>query len=256
MSNCVVTRVENPAGCLHRLWVKSTNSDGLPGWEPGQFVRLGVPDGDETPIREGRPYTIAGATEDSFELFLVAVGGGGTSEKLAALKEGDTLWMHPKVSGKFTLAKNPEGDSLILIGSGTGIAPFMAMISNQETVLNSYKQILIIHQVRSAEHLIFNQELSEFASNDERRLYLPYISQPSEPIHYADDHCAQSGYIHEAIARGDLNRALSSPLSDSTVVMISGNPNMIKSVTGALEGCGLTKHKKKVPGNIVSEEYW
>jgi ferredoxin/flavodoxin---NADP+ reductase len=254
--NYTIAKIENPVGCLFKLWI--TPNDGeVPTFEAGQFVQMGVPQGDETPQKEANSYTIAGVQDGALEFYIVAVPDGDVSQKLATAKVGDSLWVKPKIAGKFVLSDAPDMSRLLLVGSGTGIASIVAMTRQEEEKLNTYERVVIVHQVRDVDHLLYHSELAAFCAADPRRRYLPFVSKPTAPFYIRDGHGVQAGYLAEAIRLGDIDDALKGePKSDDTLAMLSGNPEMIKSVTTVLLAAGLSKHKRKDPGNIMSEKYW
>ena len=79
--------------------------------EPGQFVMLWLPGVDEKPFSlvNSNPVTLT-----------VARVGPFTSE-LHRRKPGDTLWLRGPFGNGFTL----EGEHLLLIGGGYGVAPLL-----------------------------------------------------------------------------------------------------------------------------------
>jgi ferredoxin--NADP+ reductase len=255
-SNYTLSKIENPTGCLFKLWVKP-NDGKLPAFEAGQFFQVGVPVGGETPQKEGNSYSVAGVVGGALEFYIVAVPDGDVSQKLTTAKVGDALWVKPKAAGKFVLSDTPDMSRLLLVGSGTGIASIVAMTRLEEEKINTYERVVIVHQVRDVDHLLYNAELAKFCAADPRRRYLPFVSKPTAPFHIREGHGVQAGYLAEAIRLGDIDDALKGePKSDDTLAMLSGNPEMIKSVTTVLMAAGLSKHKRKDPGNIMSEKYW
>ena len=47
-ANATIVRHEQLPGCLFRLWVKPDWDASTKEWEPGQFLRFGVPTGEPT----------------------------------------------------------------------------------------------------------------------------------------------------------------------------------------------------------------
>jgi dihydroorotate dehydrogenase electron transfer subunit len=109
------------------------------GPEPraGQFYMLATVDGWGR--RTGRPYlprafsvAEAEATADGVRLdFLVEDVGPGT-ERLAALQEGERLWVTGPLGRPFSQPRelNPESAGAILVGGGIGLAP-LAILRRQ-----------------------------------------------------------------------------------------------------------------------------
>ena len=81
--------------------------------------------------------------------------------------------------------------------------------------------------------------------------YIPTISRPGDPRNAGWD--GRTGRVEAVVA--DVCRDLDLR-PERTVVYICGNPEMIKVVSGMLEGKGFTRSQGKNPGNIHVEEYW
>jgi ferredoxin--NADP+ reductase len=254
--NATVVRYEALSGCLYRLWVRPDWDLSSATFEPGQFVRLGLVTGDETDKKLARAYSFVGVQDGVFEFYVVAVEGGKTSPRLGALREGDRLWCEEKIAGHFTVSRNPPGARCVMVGTGAGIAPFLCTLRHDAEALAAYEGVALVHQVRDPAHLEYGAELAAWAAEDDRRRYIPIVSKPPDRLTVRDGHAALHGHVQDALEDGRLERLLGGPLTADTVVMLCGNPDMIKAMTTALEARGLAKHKKSKPGQIVSERYW
>lgn len=252
-ANATVVRYEALVGCLYRVWVRPDWALGEAEWHAGQFVRLAIP-GDD--VKDARAYSFVDARDGVFEFYVVAVTGGRTSPRLQALRAGDRLWVEEKIAGHFVLEHNPPGARLLMVATGAGVAPFVCMLRNGAASLAAYAGIGLVHQVRSPEHLVYGAEIAAWAQRDERVRYVPVISQPTAPLHVVDGHAALTGHVQDHVASGRLARQLDGPIDASLVVMLCGNPAMIKDMTAALEAVGLARHKKSKAGQIITERYW
>ena len=142
LTNAIVSQKIELAPELIILQVKADGWD-LPEFEPGQFAVLGLPGmaprseqsdpEEETPdanrlIR--RAYSIASSSRsrDHMEFYINVVRSGALTPRLFALEQGDRVWLGPKVSGAFTLDKAPRTADVVLVATGTGLAPYMSMM--------------------------------------------------------------------------------------------------------------------------------
>ena len=117
------------------LWVVRHDSEPVPDFEPGQFVQVGLP--LERPAADGatrvrivkRAYSIASspAEKQGFELYLARVAGGRLTPSLWSVGVGGRCWLDPRPKGEFTLADVPPRSDLVLVATGTGIAPYVSI---------------------------------------------------------------------------------------------------------------------------------
>jgi ferredoxin-NADP reductase len=96
-------------------------------FDPGQFVSVIVPQGeDRKPLR--RAYSLAVPPEQGWGLCVKVVTGGPGSTYLASLKPGDTFRASAPY-GHF-LYDHESGRDACFVSTGTGVAPFLAMIES------------------------------------------------------------------------------------------------------------------------------
>ncbi len=96
--------------------------------EPGQFVMIWVPSENECPMSLSEIGTPAAITVRPV---------GRATKKLCEKKEGETIWVRGPYGRGFTI----RGDSNLLIGGGTGIAPLMPLA---EKLVKSGRRITLI----------------------------------------------------------------------------------------------------------------
>lgn len=222
--------------------------DGVPEFKPGQYVALGLPeagaDGKEKLIK--RAYSIGSSPEDrgALEFFYAVVASGELTPKLVALKEGDRLYCAPKIVGTFTLDDVPADANLVLVSTGTGIAPFMSMLRTRGT-WHPGRRITLIHGVRYVSDLAYVAELTSLAKNDPRFRYISTVSRADASW------SGNKGYVQKILEEGDI------PLEPSRDhVFACGNPAMIGDLEKLLTDKGYIVHAKKTPGSLHLEKYW
>ena len=132
---------------------------------PGQFARLGVyrNDGPAGPRYVWRAYSIASSSYDDFlEFYSIVVPQGEFTTRLAALQVGDEILIEKTNYGFLTTDRFPAGKQLWLLSSGTGLAPFMAILQDLE-VWATYEDIVVVHSVRQPDELAYRQEIALLA---------------------------------------------------------------------------------------------
>jgi ferredoxin--NADP+ reductase len=239
----------------------------LPHFLPGQFAVIGLParaprvklsdpeePGDpDRMIR--RAYSIASSSlaREYLELFVTLVRSGELTPRLFALAPGDRLWLGPKFTGLFTMREVPPEKHLVLIGTGTGLAPYMSMLRT-DLECGGTRRHAVLAGARHSWDLAYSAELYTMARLCPNLTYLPAVSRPKEePAAWG----GATGYVQELWTGGALDRAWGfHPTPADTHVFLCGNPAMIDDMTAVLEREGFRSHAPRSPGEIHVERYW
>ncbi len=217
-------------------------------FEPGQWVNLALPVGGEM-VR--RAYSLASAPAERPEFYLSLIPDGALSPGLFALAPGDSIEIETTAYGFFTLRWVPPAEELWLVATGTGLAPFMSILRDEE-VWERFRRLVLVHGVRESAHLGYRDEILERSKAHEEKLaYVAVVSREPQ----AKD--ALHGRVTTAFASGELERAAGIELSpERSHVMLCGNPEMITELTSLGESRGLLRHRQRKPGHITAERYW
>ena len=143
---------------------------------PGQFLSLTAKVGEDDITRA---YSITSGPcpgNHRFALCANLVDGGKFSPHLFALAPGDEIDFKGPY-GAF-IPRRPVSDS-IFVATGTGIAPFRAML---QTVLaeNPERRFDLIFGVRHRESLIYHDEFEALAREHPNFVYAPTLTRPPE----------------------------------------------------------------------------
>ncbi len=239
----VIERKQVWADGLFTLEIKAPD---VAEFEPGQFLQLGIeqPDG-----HLHRPYSVASPHGEVLDFFIVLVEGGRLTPHLWKMGVGDELDVSAKAAGSFTLSHCPDASTLWLVATGTGLAPYIAMLRT-ETPWQRYEKILVVHGVRQGSDLCYQEELAAHQQQRPGRFtYIPVVSRE-------DVDGALRGRITHCITNGSLESAADQELEPDCCFMMCGNPDMLNETEQLLGKRGLKKHKRKEPGQIVVERYW
>ncbi|MEW6750258.1 MAG: ferredoxin--NADP reductase [Candidatus Latescibacterota bacterium] len=240
----------------------------LPQFRPGQFAVLGLPgsaprvpeaDPDEVPPDPdkliSRAYSIASSSvsREFLEFYVTLVHSGALTPRLFCLGIGDRLFLGPKITGRFTLDVVPPQVDVVLLGTGTGIAPYMSMV---RTLLGRepHRRMVVVHGARHSWDLGYGAELISLARLSKDLVYLPAVTRPEEePAPWS----GLTGRLQQLWTGGVVARALGRrPAPQDTHVLLCGNPAMIAQMEAILQREGFTEHTPRSPGQYHLERYW
>jgi ferredoxin-NADP reductase len=158
---------------------------------PGQFVSMNQIVNEK---KITRAYSIASAPSETnrFELCLNLVREGLLSPRLFEMQPGDSIEIRPPL-GMFVL-RNPPRD-VILIATGTGIAPFRSILKAQ--LNETSNAFTLIFGVRHESHLMYRAEFEEMARAHPHFQFLPTLSRPTESWSGRSGHV--QAHLQEAI---------------------------------------------------------
>ncbi|HUM92143.1 MAG TPA: ferredoxin--NADP reductase, partial [Candidatus Competibacter sp.] len=130
---------------------KTTRDPGL-RFRNGHFVMIGL-EVDGRPLM--RAYSIASANyEEHLEFFSIKVSNGPLTSRLQHLEEGDSILVGRKPVGTLVIDDLLPGKRLFLLGSGTGLAPFLSIIKDPDTY-ERFEQVVLAPGVRHLSALAY-----------------------------------------------------------------------------------------------------
>ena len=240
--NASLVRREDETDSLAYFWIRF---DGEPTpFEPGQYMTIGV-------MVDGRivqrPYSVASAPavagDTGYEMYVRRVQGGTFTPLLFDLPVGHRMRMiGPK--GKFTLL--PDDDRVhVFISSGTGNAPFVAMM-RQLLIDGRPRRTVLLNGVSYAGELGYLPLLESWVSSGEYPVtFVPTVSRPDDPSNAA--WTGRTGRV-ESILAPVLDELGLTPAN--SIAYICGNPDMILSAEETLLGRGYAEDQ------VHKELYW
>lgn len=131
-------------------------------YEPGQFLSIFVTDPQNSKKSLRRAYSFANpyelAVKDGYELCVRKVSGGIGTTFLSDLRKGDTFEATAPY-GDFLYREPKEGESACFIATGTGIAPFRAMILSKRFQENRPEKTTVLFGLSSEKEIFYHGEL-------------------------------------------------------------------------------------------------
>ncbi len=134
-------------------------------FEPGQFVMIGLPGENGKPIM--RAYSVVSPSwDDELEFLSIKVADGPLTSRLQKIKAGDEVLLGTKPTGTLVHNALTPGKNLFLLGTGTGLAPWMSIIRDPETY-KRFEHVYVCHGVRHADELAYRDYLEKGIYEDE-----------------------------------------------------------------------------------------
>ncbi|MBF0622881.1 MAG: ferredoxin--NADP reductase [Magnetococcales bacterium] len=240
-------------------------------FKPGQFAVLGlqrnaerIPEAAaEEPLDPAkadrlirRAYSISSASqEDGFlEFYLSLVTSGQLTPRLFNLKEQDRLFLGKGAAGHFTLDLVPGDKDILMVATGTGLAPYISMLRTISLGEGCpVRKITVLHGAAYSWDLGYRRELEALTRSCPSLQYLPVISRPEEDKSWN----GLTGRLTAWISNPQLESLSGFSLTpEQTHVFLCGNPGMIEDSETLLTGRGYTVGTRKEPGSLHREKYW
>src|SRR5690606_5765892 len=212
-----------------RLFSFITTRDPSFRFENGHFTMLGLPVAEGKPLL--RAYSIASANyEEHLEFFSIKVPDGPLTSRLQHLREGDTVLISRKPTGTLVADALKPGKRLWLLGTGTGLAPYLSLIRDPE-IYERFQRVILVHGVRHIADLAYQEYITEELPRHElvgeqvreQLSYYPTVTR--EPY-------VHQGRITALLESGKLQADLDLPAHDPAEdrAMICGSINVLRDL--------------------------
>ena len=219
----------------------------LNGYEAGQFVRIGLRDGDDV---LARPYSLVNSPlEQHLEVYFNIVEEGPLSPRLFALRSGDEVLVSDRPSGFLTVSEVPEAPHLWMVATGTGIGPFLAILKSDD-VWKKFHKVILCYSVSYAEELAYTDLIAEISERYPGKFcFVPIVTR--------EKFAGGLGYRLPTVMRdGSLEQFTGLEINEqNSHVMMCGSSDMITDVSAALTERGMKKHRRRDPGHFTTEKY-
>jgi len=199
----------------------------------GQFITIRINNGGDKPIM--RVYSIANKPGDNLlQLCIKVIEGGTGSAWLNEVKEGDTIeYIGP--AGGFTFKNqntNLPQKKILLIGTGTGIAPLKSILEDELTNKNSQQEFHLIFGLRHIKDIFYKEAFEQLAKDYPNFTYKITLSKPEDESWTAQG--GSQGRVTDHIRTLEINPA-------NTETYACGLKPMIEETSALLEEKGLPK---------------
>ena len=218
----------------------------------GQFVMVGLTLPNGKPLV--RAYSVASpAWEDHLEFYSIKVADGPLTSRLQNIQVGDEVLVGRKPTGTLVLDGLKPGKRLYMLGTGTGLAPWLSLARDPEAY-ERFEEVIVTHTVRNIADLNYRQLFEHDLPNDEylgdliapKLKYYPTVTR--EPF-------KTQGRITDLIESGQLFRDLGNPPFDPAAdrVMLCGGPSVLADLKRQMLDRGYVEGSIAEPGDFVLE---
>jgi ferredoxin-NADP reductase len=207
--------------------------DGAPlDFIPGQFVQVHFtyPDGTATK----RSYSLATIHDHALgpgelvEIAVSYVAGGAATALFENLQEGDRIEASGPY-GRFCLMPQDANKRYLLIGTGTGVTPYRAMLPLiEKQIAERGIEVVLLFGARTPQELLYAEDFYAFAARHPQFRFMPCFSRELPEAPHLD---VRRGYVQDALAE-------LAPSAANDIAYLCGNPNMVDACFEALKTAG------------------
>jgi ferredoxin/flavodoxin---NADP+ reductase len=251
MSNFFDAKVLAVRHWTDRLFSFTTTRDPGFRYQSGQFTMIGL-------VVDGRPLLRAYSMvsphyEGTLEFLSIKVQDGPLTSRLQHIQPGDTVVVGRKASGTLLSQNLLPGKNLYLLGTGTGLAPFMS-IARDPDVYEQFEKVVLVHGCRQVSELAYADLIaaelpkSEWLGEQVTRQLIYYPTVTRESFRH-------QGRIPTLLETGRLGHDIGLPPVDPAHdrFMLCGSPAMLKDTRTLLDKLGLSEGNMSHPGHYVIE---
>jgi ferredoxin-NADP reductase len=210
------------------------HAEGRPfAFAPGQFIQVHFHYADGKPTK--RSYSVATVGQgdatpvSQIEIAVSYVEGGAATALLGNLQEGETISASGPY-GRFCLFDNDANQRYLLVGTGTGITPYRAMLPQLRKVIAARGcEVNLIFGARNEKELLYDADFIAFEREVPGFRYYACLSRQMRALPRTQD---RSGHV-----QGLINEL--SPSAEGDIAYLCGNPNMVDEAFALLKEAGL-----------------
>jgi ferredoxin/flavodoxin---NADP+ reductase len=250
MSNLHEAKVLSIHHWTDRLFSFTCTRDASLRYQSGQFTMIGL-------MVDGKPLLRAYSMvsphySETLEFLSIKVQDGPLTSRLQHIVPGDTVLIGRKPSGTLLTQNLLPGRNLYLLATGTGLAPFMALIQDPEAY-ERFERVILVHGCRQIAELAYGPYITHELPRNEwlgepvskQLIYYPCVTRESFrhmgriPALLESQRIAADCSIEHA--------------SEQDRFMLCGSPEMLRDTRSVFDKWGLTEGNMSRPGHFVIE---
>ncbi len=235
-----------------RLFSFTTTRDQAFRFSNGHFTMIGLKQENGKPLL--RAYSIASPNyEEHLEFLSIKVPDGPLTSRLQHIQPGDKIVVGRKPTGTLLIDYLLPGKRLYLLGTGTGLAPWMSVIRDPATY-EKFEQVILVHGVRQVNELAYYEYITvdlpkhEFLGEivTSQLKYYPTVTREPFKNRGRITNLLETGKLEDDLGLPRLN-----PAEDR--VMICGSPEMLRDLKHMMEARQFVEGNTSTPGDFVIE---
>ncbi|WGS83417.1 MAG: ferredoxin--NADP reductase [Candidatus Hodgkinia cicadicola] len=246
--------IQNVVGVTHytnKLFSFKTTRPKALSFKAGEFVMIGLVIKNKPVFRA---YSICSAIWQSWlEFYSIKVVNGPFTSFLQKLTPKSSIIVKAKATGTLTLSGLKPGKRLFLLGTGTGIAPFISIMLDPETY-EVFEEVIVVlacrlvaelqYLLEKHQQIVADSQLKPMTKN-RIRMYTS-VTRDSHPF---------TGRITTLITSGVLTDDLNMKgLDESDRFMICGSQAMIADTACVLKSLKFKEGSASDPQSFVYEK--
>jgi ferredoxin--NADP+ reductase len=234
-----------------RLFSFTTTRDPSLRFSNGHFTMIGLKVNGKPLLRA---YSIVSANyEEHLEFLSIKVPDGPLTSRLQHIQVGDSIVVGRKPTGTLLIDYLLPAKRLYLLGTGTGVAPFLSIIRDPETY-EKFEEVVLVHGVREVKELAYHDYLTQELPQHEllgemvsaQLKYYPTVTREPFRNQGRMTDLMESGKLFADLGVPPLN-----PAEDR--VMICGSPEMLRDLKRMMEERQFKEGNTSTPGDFVIE---
>jgi ferredoxin/flavodoxin---NADP+ reductase len=250
MSNFLEAKVLSIHHWTDRLFSFTTTRDASLRYQSGQFTMIGL-------MVDGKPLLRAYSMvsphySETLEFLSIKVADGPLTSRLQHIVPGDTVLIGRKPSGTLLAQNLLPGRHLYLLSTGTGLAPFMALIQDPE-IYERFERIVLVHGCRHIAELAYAQRITQELPRNEwlgeqiskQLTYYPCVTRES---------FRHMGRIPALLETQKIATDCDIEVAnEQDRFMLCGSPEMLRDTRQVFDEWGLAEGNMSRPGHFVIE---
>lgn len=144
----------------------------------GEFVMIGLPTESGKPLL--RAYSIVSTQWDEhLDFYSIKVPDGPLTSRLQHVKPGDKMIMGRKATGSLLVDAVHSKPHLVMLATGTGVAPFVPIAQDPWTY-ERFERVYLFHTVRHSKELAFEQKFADMVDTYPDFKYISTVTEEPE----------------------------------------------------------------------------